>query len=167
MFPLSSEKGFSVVALILLAALLFGALNLYAYFNPSFTLSQYTVVALLENLSDRERKQELKTIAEAVEKYYEEHQEYPASNGWCGRVLSILNPDVTNALSPYFQNGGIPQDPKYPGTNKDYFYVREHKDSFALLAVLESSKDSPTYHYDDCTEWPGDNVFNYRVTGSR
>jgi hypothetical protein len=167
MLRLFSEKGFSIINSLLALAFLAAAFNLYSYFNPHFTLSKYSIVAFLSDYSNQVRKDDLKAISQSLQKYYRDHGSYPANIGWCGRIVQVLNPEAKDALSPYFKDSAIPQDPRYPGTNKDYFYAHEERDTYVLLATLEAlPAGSPTYHYDDCIDWPGDNVFNYKVVGT-
>ena len=151
-----------------MAAFLVAALNVYAYFNPDFQLSRYSVVHLVRAYKDKQKKADLEKIKDALEAYYDENSQYPGYDGWCGRIFAMLNPDVKDAISPYFENGDIPQDPSFKGTEKDYFYRREDRRHYVLLVVLESEPaDSETYNYEGCHDWPGDNIYNYRVTSSR
>jgi len=173
MFPyplnlIKSSKGLSVISIIILIAFIIGVLNLYAYFNPDFQLSKYTVVYIIRDYKDKQKKKDLDNIKIAVEKYYNETKQYPASDGWCGRIYSVLYSDVNEALSPYFDDKGVPQDPSFGGTDKDYFYIKFDRRSYALMAVLENPPaGSPTYNYEACHDWPGDGVYNYKIEFSR
>jgi len=161
---LKSSKGLSLVTLIIIAAFIFGAFNAYAYFNPDFELSRFSVVRFLRASYDTQRMKDLDKIREAVEAYRDDNDEYPAQDGWCGRIISLLNPEVKDALLPYFDQRGIPQDPAFSGTNKDYFYRREDEDSFVLMAVLENAPEgTQAFNYQGCYDWPGDGVYNYRI----
>jgi hypothetical protein len=162
-----SSKGISLITIIIIAALVVAAVNLYAYVNPDFQLSRLSFVYILRSYNDKTRKADLEKIRQAVEQYYDENGEYPAKDDWCGRIVYVMHAEVNDALAPYFGESGIPQDPSFRGTHKDYFYRREDRNEFVLLAVFENlPADSPTYDYEDCYDWPGDGVFNYRVTGS-
>ncbi len=165
---LKSSKGVSIITIIISAAVLVAALNLYAYFNPDFPLSQYTVNYFLGSYNDKTRKADMEKLRAAVEKSYDEQGEYPGWDGWCGRIVAVLHPDVKNAVNVYFENRAIPQDPAFRGTNKDYFYRREEKDIYVLMAVLENTPpDAKHFNYIGCHDWPGDEVYNYQIFGSR
>ncbi|MEX0621598.1 MAG: hypothetical protein WD187_01190 [Candidatus Woykebacteria bacterium] len=164
---LKSAKGISFISVIIIFAVIFAGLNAYAYFNPEFQLNKLSFVYYLREFNDNQRKDDLNKIAAAVEKYYDENGEYPAKDGWCGRVLSVLHPEVKDAISGYFSGEGIPQDPSFRGTGEDYFYRRQDRKTFILLAKLENPPfGSPTYNYSGCYDWPGNDLFNYRVVGS-
>jgi hypothetical protein len=165
---LQSESGISLVSIIIFLAFLVAALNVYAYFNPDFQLSRYTFVYLLNERNEEERRTELAQIQEAVEAYYDENGEYPARDAWCGRIVTVLNPDVKDAIKVYFPDEDIPADPAFAGTHKDYFYRRENKKSYVLLAVLQNpSENEATFNYQGCYDWPGNDVYNYQIGGSR
>src|SRR3990167_222172 len=149
---LKSSKGISLISIIILLAVAVAGLNAYAYFNPDFALSRFSVVYLLRSFNDKQRTADLEKIRVAIEKYYDENNEYPANDGWCGRIVTVLHPEVKDAINTYFGQSGIPQDPSYPGTSKDYFYRREDRNSFVLMAVLENSSPSSTIsNYSDCS----------------
>lgn len=165
---IKSSKGISIITIIIIAAIVVAALNAYAYFNPDFQLSRYSIVYLIRVYNDNQRKADLNKIQEAVERYYNENGSYPASDSWCGRIFSIMHPEVKDAISDYFKEAGVPQDPSFRGSNKDYFYRREDRDTYILMAVLENlPANSPTYSYGGCFDWPGGGVYNYRIIGSR
>jgi hypothetical protein len=165
---LKSSKGVSIITIIIFAAILVAALNAYAYFNPDFPLSKYTVNYFLGSYNDRVRKADMEKLRVAVEQYYDDFDEYPARDDYCGRIVSILHPEIKNHINSYFENKAIPQDPAFRGTNKDYFYRREEKDDYVLMAVLESPPtDAQHYNFAGCHDWPGDDVYNYAIFGSR
>jgi len=165
---IKSSKGISIITIIIIAAIVVAALNAYAYFNPDFQLSRFSIVYLIRAHDDNQRKADLARIQKAIENYYDDNGQYPAADGWCGRIVTVMYPDVKDALSDYFKETGIPQDPSFRGTGKDYFYRREDRNSYVLLAVLENPPaGSPTYNYEGCHDWPGAGVYNYRLTGSR
>jgi len=163
---LRSQKGISIISLIILAAFAVAALNVYAYFNPGFSLSQYSVVRFFKGKVDEQRKVDLRQIKQAVDAYREENGDYPAPEGWCGRIVSVLHPEAKNAIADYFERGAIPQDPTSKGTHKDYFYKHVDRNTYVLLAVLEDvPSGTPSYNFSDCYDWPGDDVYNYRLVG--
>lgn len=165
---IKSSKGISVISVIILAAMVFAALNVYAYFNPDFSLRKYSLVRYLTSINDNQRKADLRKLQAAIEDYYEREGEYPAYDGWCGRIFTFMHPEVKEAISDYFSGEGIPQDPSFAGTKKDYFYWREDKNKYILMAVLERPPaGSPTYNYEGCHDWPGDDVYNYQIVVSR
>jgi hypothetical protein len=103
-----------------------------------------------------------------VEKYYDEFGEYPARDDYCGRIVSALHPETKNHINRYFENKAIPQDPSFRGTHKDYFYRREEKDVYVLMAVFENPPaDAQHFNFTGCYDWPGDNIYNYQIFGSR
>src|SRR3989344_3732387 len=108
---LKSSKGTSIVGIIIFLAFLVAVLNLYAYFNPSFELSKYSVVRIFKAKVDEQRKVDLQALKQAIDKYRLENDDYPAPKDWCGRIVSVLHPEVKNALFDYFERGAIPQDP--------------------------------------------------------
>ena len=165
---LKSSKGVSIITVIIFAAVLVASLNAYAYFNPDFPLSRYTVSYFLGSYNDKVRKADMEKLRVAVEKYYDDFGEYPARDGFCGRIIAVLHPDAKNSINRYFENRAIPQDPAFRGTRKDYFYLREEKDEYVLMAVLESPPpDAQHYNFTGCHDWPGDDVYNYQIIGSR
>ncbi len=165
---LKSSKGVSIITIIIFAAILVASLNLYAYFNPDFPLSRYTINYFLGGFNDKTRKADMEKLRVAVEKYYDENGEYPARDGYCGRIVSVLHPETKNAINQYFEAKAIPQDPSFRGTNKDYFYRREEKDTYVLMAVLENPPpDAAHFYYTGCHDWPGDEVYNYQIFNSR
>ena len=166
MFPkLNKQRGFSVISVIIIAAFAYASLTAYSFYNPSFNLSRYTPVYFLGNFNDEQRKEDLNKIAVALDGYFEENRDLPGSKESCGRIFSILNPEVKNALSPYFPNG-IPQDPATAGTHTDYFYRKVDRDTYILMAVLENPKTSETFAFEGCHDWPGDGVYNYLITNN-
>lgn len=165
---LKSSRGISIISIIIITALLYAGLNAYAYFNPDFQLNKISLVYQLRSYYDKQRIADLEKISAAIENYYRDNGEYPAGDGWCGRIVDITHPDVKNAIAGYFPNRGIPQDPAYSGTSQDFFYRREDRNSYVLLARLENlPAGSPIYNYEGCIEWPGDDVFNYQIGNYR
>ena len=101
---LKSSKGISIITIIIFAAFLVAALNAYAYFNPDFPLSQYTVNYFLGSYNDKARKADMEKLRVAVERSYDEQGEYPGWDGWCGRIVAVLHPDVKNVININFEN---------------------------------------------------------------
>ena len=164
MFSLmGNQKGIGVISIIIIIAFAYGGLTAYSYFYPSFNLAKYTPVNFLSGYRDKERIEELEKIAVALDDIYEEERNLPGSVDYCTRILQVLRPAVKNALSPYFPDG-IPQDPVHGGTDMDYFYLREDKNTYVLLAVLDSPPTNEVYNFEGCHDWPGDDIYNYIVT---
>jgi hypothetical protein len=165
---IKSSRGVSIITILIIAAFVVAAFNAYAYFNPKFSLGKYSIAYFVRAQRDKQRIADLDKIRAALEQYYEDHGTYPATDGWCGRIYSVLNPEVKDALAAYFAGGAIPRDPGFRETNKDYFYRRENTRSYVLMAALENlPAGSPTYSYSGCHDWPGDDVYNYQLSGSR
>ena len=164
---LKSSKGISLISILILAAVVYAGLNAYAYFNPDFQLNKITPIFFLREARDNQRKDHLLQISNAVEQYKGENGQYPTTDEWCGRVISITHPDVKIAIVSYFKDEGIPQDPSWRGTGQDYFYRREDRNNYVLLASLENlPANSPTFNYEGCHDWPGDDIFNYQVSNA-
>lgn len=164
---LQSAKGVSLISIIIITAIIYAGLSAYAYFNPDFQLSKITPIYFLREYRDNQRKDHLEQISQAVEQYKQENGEYPTTNEWCGRIISLTYPDVKTAITEYFKNEAIPQDPSFRGTGQDYFYRREDRNNYVLLARLENlPTDSPTFNYKGCFDWPGDDIFNYQVSNA-
>jgi hypothetical protein len=171
MLKKQNQQGIGIVGLIIFLALVFAVLNLYAYFNPNFSLSKYSPVNYLKNQRDEQRRKDLESLQVAVQKYYEEHgNKYPGSPGGCGRIVAVLHSQVLDSLTPYFPPNDFPQDPSFQGTNKDYFYARTET-GYVLMASLETAPEIPeeeksSYNFKSCYDWPGDDVYNYRLDNS-
>jgi len=164
---LRSSRGISIITILILLAFVVAAFNAYAYFNPKFELSRYSIVYLLHAGRDKQRVADLKKIQGALEEYYNDHGTYPATDGWCGPIYSAMNPEVEEALTTYL-GSNVPRDPGFREAEQDYFYRRENSQSYVLMAVLENPPaGSPTYSYSGCHNWPGDGVYNYRLEVSR
>ena len=161
---INNDKGIGIISLIILVAFLYAGLTAYSYYNTDFELGRYTPIYFLRNANDENRKKDLEEIAKALDSYYDENRLLPGKEGFCGRIVTVLYPDAKTAISPYFPDG-IPHDPSDAGTHKDYFYRHEDRDTYILMAVLENiPSDSPTYNFEGCHDWPGDDTYNYMVT---
>lgn len=163
MFSIKNQKGIGIISIIIIIAFVYGGLTFYSYLYPSFDLAKYTPVNYLSGFRDDERKEELEKIAVALDSIYEEERNLPGSIGYCSRIVQVLRPNAKDALSPYFPDG-IPQDPIHGGTDKDYFYSKEDKDTYVLLAVLDDPPTDETYNFEGCNDWPGDNIYNYIIS---
>ncbi len=164
----SSQKGFGIVSLILLAALVVAVLSAYAYFNPSFSLAKYSPLNYFRVKQDEIRIRDLKALEKAVGQYYDDNNEMPASNNWCGRISGVIHPEFATAMDKYFGRGGLPSDPSHGGTEKDYFYYKIDRSHYILMADLEIPRDqglsAEKYNFNGCHDWPGDNVYNYQLS---
>ncbi len=165
------QKGLSLISLLIWAAFIFAALNVYAYLNPGFSLSKYSPVNFVKNKRDDIRKADLARLQEALERYYDEHgNKYPGAKGQCGRIVSVLHSTVDDDLRPYFPTNQFPADPGFGGTDRDYFYSKPKSggESYILMAVLEippqiSEEERNSYNFSGCYDWPGEDVYNYRI----
>jgi len=90
----------------------------------------------------------------------------PTADGWCGRFSTLLHPEFAIAVKPYLERQDLLYDPLYPNTNRDYFYYRVDKRTYILMAALEVPKENTKgkYNYERCHDWPGDDIYNYRMT---
>jgi hypothetical protein len=163
-----SQKGISAVSLILLAALVLALLNVYAYFNPNFSLARYSPLNYFKLKQDEIRIRDLNTLQKAIGQYYDDNSQMPTNDGWCGRISGVLHPELKDALVPYLGRDGLPSDPLRGGTEKDYFYYRVDRSHYVLMADLEVPKDQglakEKYNFIGCHDWPGDNVYNYQIS---
>lgn len=161
---IESQSGISIVGIIIILSLLALAYNAYAYFNPDTMLSRYSMMYFLNQYYDNQREKDLEKIKVVLVDYFNKNSELPAKDGWCGRMVSILHPEVMNEISPYFGSGGIPQDPSRRGTHIDYFYKKVDRDTFVILAKMDNlPSSSEKYNYSGCYDWPGDDIYNYKV----
>lgn len=162
----SKQKGVGLVSLIVLLAVVFALLNVYAYYNPGFSLARYSPLNFLKAKNDEKRVADLKKLEKAVLAYFEANNALPASDGWCGRYAAVLHPEFAIQIKPFLEKQELPHDPLYANTDKDYFYYRVDKNHYILMAVLELPKEDTKgkYNYERCHDWPGDDVYNYRLT---
>lgn len=158
-----NQKGFGVVSFVIFLAIVFALLNIYAYYNPSFSLAKYSPLNYFRLKIDEERIKDLKNLEKAIDSYYEQNNEVPASDGWCGRISGVMHPEFGLAVMNYFPNKDFPNDPVYANSNKDYFYYRVDRAHYILLAVLDIPKTSERYNYSDCHDWPGNDIYNYQI----
>lgn len=165
---IDNQKGLSAVTVIIFVAVVFAALNAYAYFNPDFSLSKYSPLNYFRIKQDDKRIADLKALEAAVIKYYDENNQMPARDGWCGRISGVLHPEFRKDIENYFPNAEPPQDPLRGGSPKDYFYYRVDRTTYILMAVLdiqrEQGLDTSKYNFSGCHDWPGDNVYNYQIS---
>lgn len=92
--------------------------------------------------NDAKRKADLLSIQTALERYYADNGDYPpiGSTTWCTQLSSTEFTDVKNSLETEYMNK-VPQDPKFAGTDKDYFYWHYGSGRYRLYAVLENTDD--------------------------
>jgi hypothetical protein len=163
--PKLNQKGFGIIGFIILLAFVFALVNVYAYFNPTFSLAKYSPLNYFRMKLDEKRVSDLKDLEKAVLAYYSDHNQMPATDGWCGRITGLLHPEFTLAVQDYLPNKVVPKDPTHSGDFNDYFYYRVDRDHYILMASL----DVPTvdtkgkYNYIKCHDWPGDDVYNYQL----
>lgn len=86
---------------------------------------------------DAKRISDIRQLVNAVELYYSANNSYPMNSGWC---TQISHPSYTtsfyNTISQYLV-GGLPKDPLYANTEKDYFYRRVGNEYY-LYAEMET-----------------------------
>lgn len=114
---------------------------------------------------DIERKADLEKIQFSLEKFYEENGEYPPQENSQICVSFKETPDLEKTLITYLEKPekGFPHDPKFAGTNKDYFYRRLDQSSFKLYAELErKEKNNDLYLISDCSQ--NQNKFDYIIS---
>lgn len=166
--PFSSQKGIGALAVVLFIAVAVAALTAYSYYNPTFSLAKYSPLNYFRVKQDDKRVEDLKSLQAAVVRYYEENNEMPTRDGWCGRISGVLHPEFRDAIEIYFPNGEPPLDPLRSGSEKDYFYYRVDRSHYVLMAVLEIPRDqnlaSESYNFTGCHDWPGDGVYNYQLS---
>lgn len=169
------QKGFGLISLIILVAVIFALLNVYAYYNPSFSLSKYSPLNFLKAEHDKQRVKDLQTLQTGIENYYNDKNTMPGSS--CGRISGVLHPgfisDIESYL-PHFTNNSnnVPSDPIYGNSDHDYFYYRYDNSHYLLMAVMELSSDGNgglngignTLFSHSCHDWPGNDIYNYKLT---
>lgn len=162
----SEQKGIGLISIILVCAVIFALLNVYAYYNPNFSLSRYSPLNYLKAKRDETRINDLKKLEGAILAYAEDHNALPTSDGWCGRFAAVLHPEFATEVKPYLEKEELLHDPIYSNTNRDYFYYRVDKRHYILMAALELPKEDTKgkYNYVRCHDWPGDDIYNYRLT---
>lgn len=160
----NKQQGFGLISLIILLAVIFAALNVYSYYNPKFSLAKYSPLNYLRAKRDEVRVKDLKTLEKAIIAYYNDKGEVPATDSWCGRINSVLHPEVDDQIRPYINTTSLPHDPSPNEYDQDYFYYRQDKRHYVLMAVLELPKNgNQGLNIKGCHDWPGDNVYNFRL----
>jgi len=112
--------GFTLIEIIIVMALL-AILSTALWSN---------FISAINKGKDSRRKQDLKTIVEALELYYNDEASYPLELIW---GISLANPDGT----VYLQK--IPNDPL---SNRSYCYDRSDENTFIIYTNLENPNDS-------------------------
>lgn len=165
---LFSQKGISAISVIIFVAVVVAALNAYSYYNPEFSLSKYSPLNYFRIKQDDKRIEDLKALESAILKYYDENNEMPANDGWCGRISGVIHPEFRKNVEIYFPKAEPPQDPLRGGSPKDYFYYRVDRTTYILMAVLDIPREQglskSKYNFTGCHDWPGDNVYNYQIS---
>jgi prepilin-type N-terminal cleavage/methylation domain-containing protein len=125
-------SGFTLIEIILVMAVSSVLLaSGIALINPSFQLNRG---------NDARRKSDLLSIRSALEQYNGDNGDYPGSVGWCSQISDASKADVKTSLLSYMQK--VPQDPKYAGTTKDYYYWHYESGQYRLYAVLDNASDT-------------------------
>lgn len=133
--------GFTLIEIIIVMALL-AILSTALWTN---------FISAINKGKDSRRKQDLKTIAEALELYYNDEASYPLFLDW---GISLANPDGT----VYLQK--IPNDPL---PNRSYCYDRLDDNTFTLYANLENPNDPDSDPPQTCG---GEGAYNYVIKSS-
>ncbi len=127
-----SQAGFTFTELIIVIAVSMILLTLgITLLNPAFQLNRG---------NDARRKADLKSIQSGLERYYADTGDYPGVVDLCAQISNVANPQVKQALQNYLQI--IPQDPKYAGTTKDYYYWHFAQRQYRLYGVLDNTADT-------------------------
>ncbi|HEY4694368.1 MAG TPA: hypothetical protein VIH52_00120 [Candidatus Nanoarchaeia archaeon] len=162
------ERGFGLISLLIFAAIVFAAANIYSYYNPEFSLSKYSPINFLRSKRDEIRVNDLKTLEKAIVDYYNDNNQMPAFDGWCGRLSSVLHPEFSLQIKPYLENQELPHDPSTGNTGTDYFYYRVDRSRYILMAVMElpaedGGEGKYIYNFKNCHDWPGNDIYNYQI----
>lgn len=153
-----NSPGFTLIELLIVIAII-GILT---------SMGLYSWGSAQQKARDNRRKNDLKSIQQALENYYQNYGNYPGTATWNGQ-LSGSDATVLNLLQgPYVSK--IPQDPVYPNTNQDYFYCvvsDSAQKKYNLYSILENTKDSEygTYNVSDagvCSNITS--VYHFKVT---
>ncbi len=148
-------NGFTLIELIIVIAVL-GVLftALLTTVNP---LEQF------KKSRDTQRKSSIGQIQRALESYYQDHGQYPASDN-SYRIVSIVN-SITTTLSwgdtwqPYMDV--LPTDPKSPARKFAYYSpVASKGQSYYLFVSLERGASDPAVCNNgvNCTSTPANNM---------
>lgn len=93
---------------------------------------------------DSRRKQDLVNISKALETYYNDYREYPASNT-VGNIVACVDGSFACRWGDPWQDdkgtlyiSALPQD---PSSNQNYFYDQIDDNSYYLFARLENELD--------------------------
>ncbi len=147
---ITKNKSFFIVSLIIIFA---------------FILAFYSIHKLDQKNRDISRKADLEKIQFALEKFYEEHGEYPPLGNDQICLSFKEKGELEELLTNYLEKPekGFPHDPKWANTEKDYFYRRLNPASFKLYAELERKEKSDNlYSVIDCSQ--NKNTFDYIIS---
>ena len=136
--------GFTLIEIVIVIALL-AILSTALWSN---------FISAINKGKDSRRKQDLKTIVEALELYYNDEAVYPLELIWGD---SLVNPDDASLV--YLSK--IPNDPL---PNRSYCYDRSAEDTFSLYANLENPND--TDRLDPPQACGGEGEYNYVLKSS-
>ena len=164
--PSSRQRGIGLISIIILIAIVFALLSVYSYYNPTFSLAKYSPLNFFRMKLDEKRMSDLESLQKAVLAYYEDNNQMPAADGWCGRITGVMHPEFTQAVEKYLPKQEVPKDPTHSGNFSDYFYYRVDKNHYILMAALDVPKvdTKGKYNYLKCHDWPGDDVYNFQLS---
>lgn len=120
---------------------------------------------------DSRRKADLKTIAQSLDSYFLQNGEYPpkgAVGTVCGQIynVSYLGTTISSLLVPALLPK-LPQDPTWPSSTSDYFYLRTGPASYKIYATLENPNDQDYNSSYAVSDGAGcgslTNLYHYRV----
>lgn len=152
-------RGFTLTELIIVIAVSLVLLTVgFSVLNPTKQINRG---------NDARRKADLITIQSALERYYADVGDYPGVIGWCAQISHASFPQVQQSLMNYLKK--VPQDPKYAGTTKDYYYWHFAPRQYRFYATIENTADpdfvTQALVTDGATgQCTGvDNAYNYRL----
>ncbi len=115
------KKGLTLIEL-LVAIIILGVLS---------SLIAGNVVNSLKKSRDARRKADLEQVQRALELYYQDNKQYPASLTWGG---SLTHPSNTNII--YMTK--LPQDPV---SGNNYLYQTDSQKNYRLYSCIENPQD--------------------------
>ncbi len=133
-------------------------------------LSLLALIFAEKETRDLKRKGDIADLQKALYLHYQEHHTYPPvdTSTFCGNINAPENKNLKRTLEyylrqdPNYEKGDkpFPSDPKFSGSDKDYFYWKTGETSFMLLSELErdNNNEKPT---ESCRQ--EGNAFDYAV----